>query len=173
MRSGIPALGVAVHVLVVVVQAGDVAEGLDPPHRRGQALVAAALGIGRQVVGMPAVVAALGPAADDEQAAAKCRGPFAGVRRRAAASSNVQWTRTDSSLVLSSFIRRARQVQSFTFAAPDEQLRVRIAADLLPQRHGQPLLLGHSPIAGGHRVPVAAGPPASDGATGPIAAGPA
>ena len=37
----------------------------------------------------------------------------------AAASSNVQWTLTDSSFVLSSLICRSRHVHSFTFAAPD------------------------------------------------------
>ena len=68
MKRRIPALRVFVHILIIIVQAGDVAELLDPRDGRGQAFVAAALGVGGQIIGVPAVVAPLGPAADGEQA---------------------------------------------------------------------------------------------------------
>ena len=71
-----------------------------------------------------------------------------------AASSKVQWTLTFSARVLSSFIRRSRQVQSFTLAAPRSRSSIGVAIDLLPQRDRQTLPLGDPPIAGGKRIPI-------------------
>ncbi len=149
----IPALRVAVHVLVVVVQAGHVVERLDPPHRVGQCLVSTTLRVGGQVVGMPAVVASLGPAADHEQAAAD---PHVAMQvlgdRRGLVERPPHADRLLGGALLVHPPRQARP--ELEVGSADHPFHVRVPLDLLTQRHRLAFLLGNAAVAGGQRVPV-------------------
>ncbi len=149
----IPAFGVAVHVLVVVVQAGDVAQGLDPLDGGGQLVVATTLRIGGQVIGVTAVVASFGPPAHGEQTtgeaqiAVKVLGDLCSLLEAP--------MHGDRLLLVALLVHSPGQASpQFDVGSPDHPLRVRVAADLVPQRDSQPFFLGNSPITGRQHIPV-------------------
>jgi len=154
-ESRVPALGVPVHVLHVVVQTGDVIQCLHAPDRIGQRLVAATLGVGRKVVGVPAVVAALGPAAHHEEATVELHvvvqvfgNPGRLVKRPA------DLDRLLSGAVL---VHPARQTgPQLGVRCADHSFEVLVPLDLLAQRCREPPLAGVLPVRSRDVVPIAA-----------------
>ena len=151
--GGIPALGVGVHVLVVVVEGGHVAEFLDAAHGVGQGLVAAALGIGREGVGMAAVVAAFGPAADHEEAFRDAQIPAQMLGdARGLVEGPAHLRRLLGGAVL---VHPPRQAgPELHVGGAGQQPGVGLAADLLREGDGQALGRRQVAVGGGDRVPV-------------------
>lgn len=150
----VPTLGVVVHVLIVVVQAGDVAEPLDAPDRVGQGVVAAALRIGRQVVRMAAVITAFGPSAKDEQAAGN---PQVFVQVLGDLRRLVERPPDLDRLLLRAVLAHApgQAGPKLDVRRPEHRLGMRVASHPVAHRHGQSLLLGQAAVGSGERVPIA------------------